>query len=65
MTTPPTPGKLVLVRHGASEWNLKNVFTGWEDAPISDQGRSEAHQAAEKLKDEHFDLAYIEAQSCC
>jgi 2,3-bisphosphoglycerate-dependent phosphoglycerate mutase len=35
-------GKLVLVRHGQSEWNLLNVFTGWEDPDITEQGRDEA-----------------------
>ena len=53
-----TPGKLVLVRHGASEWNLKDIFTGWVDVPLSDQGKAEAHKAAEKLKGFHFDMAF-------
>ena len=53
-----SPGKLVLVRHGASEWNLKDMFTGWVDVPLSDQGKKEAHRAAEKLKDFHFDAAF-------
>ncbi len=35
-------GKLVLLRHGQSEWNLQNVFTGWQDPDITDQGRAEA-----------------------
>lgn len=52
------PGKLVLVRHGASEWNLKNVFTGWVDVPLSEQGIAEAHKAAEKLNGFHFDMAF-------
>jgi 2,3-bisphosphoglycerate-dependent phosphoglycerate mutase len=34
---------LVLMRHGQSDWNLKNLFTGWEDADLTDQGRAEAH----------------------
>lgn len=35
-------GKLVLIRHGQSDWNLRNVFTGWQDPDITDQGREEA-----------------------
>jgi len=52
------PGKLVLVRHGASEWNLKDMFTGWVDVPLSEQGKGEAHKAAEKLKGFAFDMAF-------
>lgn len=52
------PGKLVFVRHGASEYNLKNIFTGWIDAPISDKGKEEAHKAAIELKEFVFDEAY-------
>ncbi len=52
------PGTLVFVRHGASEYNLKNIFTGWIDAPISDKGKEEAHKAAEELKSFVFDEAY-------
>ncbi len=36
---------LVLVRHGQSEWNLKNLFTGWKDPGLTDQGVAEAHKA--------------------
>lgn len=52
--------KLVLVRHGQSEWNLENRFTGWTDVDLSDQGRLEASRAGELLKKEgfSFDLAY-------
>lgn len=52
--------KLVLVRHGQSEWNLENRFTGWTDVDLSDQGRLEAASAGELLKKEgfSFDLAY-------
>jgi len=52
------PGTLVLIRHGASEYNLKKIFTGWLDAPLADQGKEEAHQAAKELKDFHFDIAF-------
>ncbi len=41
---------LVLVRHGQSEWNLKNLFTGWRDIDLSEQGVAEAHDAGRKLK---------------
>jgi 2,3-bisphosphoglycerate-dependent phosphoglycerate mutase len=39
------PGKLILVRHGQSIWNVENLFTGWYDVDLSDQGRLEAAQA--------------------
>lgn len=41
---------LVLVRHGQSEWNLKNLFTGWKDPDLTEQGVREAHSAGRKLK---------------
>lgn len=52
--------KLVLVRHGESEWNKENRFTGWTDVELSDKGRAEAIQAGELLKTEGFtfDFAY-------
>lgn len=52
--------KLVLVRHGESQWNLENRFTGWVDVPLSPKGIEEAKRAGEKLKKEniHFDAAY-------
>jgi 2,3-bisphosphoglycerate-dependent phosphoglycerate mutase len=42
-------GRLVLIRHGQSEWNLLNVFTGWEDPDITEQGRDEAIAGGKKL----------------
>ncbi len=42
---------LVLLRHGESEWNAKNLFTGWVDVALSDKGRSEAVRGGEQLKD--------------
>jgi len=42
--------KLVLVRHGQSQWNLENRFTGWVDVPLTEQGRAEAKRAGELLK---------------
>lgn len=52
--------KLVLVRHGLSEWNETGRFTGWTDVDLSDGGRSEAKRAGERLRDEGmiFDIAY-------
>ena len=41
---------LVLVRHGQSEWNLKNLFTGWRDPDLTAQGVEEAKAAGRKLK---------------
>jgi len=41
---------LVLVRHGQSDWNLKNLFTGWKDPDLSEQGMKEAHAAGRALK---------------
>ena len=43
-------GKLILVRHGQSTWNLENLFTGWHDVDLSDQGREEAVQAGRELE---------------
>jgi len=50
---------LVLVRHGQSQWNLENRFTGWVDVPLSIKGRKEATAAGKKLKDVRFDLMYV------
>jgi len=44
-------GKLVLVRHGESEWNAKNLFSGWVDVDLNDKGRAEADRAAELLRE--------------
>jgi 2,3-bisphosphoglycerate-dependent phosphoglycerate mutase len=43
------PYRLVLLRHGESEWNAKNLFTGWVDVPLTDKGRAEAERGAELL----------------
>ena len=51
-------GKLVLVRHGQSQWNLENRFTGWVDVPITPLGETEAHRAGRELKDIKFDIAF-------
>ncbi|MEW5424528.1 2,3-bisphosphoglycerate-dependent phosphoglycerate mutase [Amorphus sp. 3PC139-8] len=51
---------LVLVRHGQSEWNLKNLFTGWHDVGLTEKGEAEAKKAGEILKADglSFDVAY-------
>ena len=41
--------KLVLLRHGQSEWNEKNLFTGWVDVNLTDKGRAEAKRGGELL----------------
>lgn len=51
-------GKLVLVRHGQSQWNLENRFTGWVDVPITPLGETEAHRAGNELKGIKFDVAF-------
>jgi 2,3-bisphosphoglycerate-dependent phosphoglycerate mutase len=53
-------GKLVMCRHGESDWNLKNLFTGWTDVDLTEKGIEEARQAG-RLLDElgySFDIAY-------
>jgi 2,3-bisphosphoglycerate-dependent phosphoglycerate mutase len=54
---------LVLVRHGQSDWNLKNLFTGWRDVDLSERGVAEAHAAGRKLKAQglKFDIAFTSA----
>ncbi len=51
---------LVLVRHGQSEWNLKNLFTGWKDPDLTELGVAEAKEAGRKLKAQGltFDVAF-------
>ncbi|MBI5027939.1 MAG: histidine phosphatase family protein, partial [Actinobacteria bacterium] len=44
--------KLILLRHGESEWNAKNLFTGWVDVDINDKGVAEAKRGAGLLKSE-------------
>jgi 2,3-bisphosphoglycerate-dependent phosphoglycerate mutase len=44
------PGKLILVRHGQSVWNVENLFTGWHDVDLSDKGRVEAKSAGVEIK---------------
>ncbi len=53
-------GTLVLVRHGQSEWNLKNLFTGWKDPDLTEKGVAEAKAAGQRLKAKglKFDLCF-------
>jgi 2,3-bisphosphoglycerate-dependent phosphoglycerate mutase len=53
--------KLILIRHGQSQWNLENRFTGWEDVPLSERGHEEARRAGEKLRDIPIDSVYTSA----
>ena len=54
---------LVLVRHGQSDWNLKNLFTGWRDVDLTEKGVAEAKEAGRKLKAQglKFDVAFTSA----
>ncbi len=54
---------LVLVRHGQSEWNKRNLFTGWQDIGLTEEGEAEARRAGELLNAEglRFDIAYTSA----
>jgi 2,3-bisphosphoglycerate-dependent phosphoglycerate mutase len=54
------PGKLLLVRHGQSTWNVDNLFTGWTDVDLSPQGLEEARQAGREIKREGIaiDIAF-------
>ena len=62
---------LVLVRHGQSDWNLKNLFTGWKDPDLTEKGVEEARAAGRRLKalGLTFDIAFtselIRAQNTC
>ena len=64
-------GCLVLVRHGQSEWNAKNLFTGWSDPDLTEKGVEEATQAGKTLKQAgyNFDVAFTSdlqrAQKTC
>lgn len=58
--TSAPPGRLVLVRHGQSDWNLKNLFTGWTDVDLTAQGAAEAAAAGRTLAEAgfEFDVAF-------
>jgi 2,3-bisphosphoglycerate-dependent phosphoglycerate mutase len=53
--------QLVLIRHGESQWNLENRFTGWVDVPLTPKGEEEARAAGQKLKTFKFDCAFTSA----
>lgn len=57
--------KVVLIRHGQSQWNLENRFTGWTNIDLSEKGKEEALEAAKKLKEAGliFDKAYTSVLS--
>ncbi len=50
----PAPYRLILLRHGESEWNAKNLFTGWVDVPLSERGRAEAARSADLMAERHL-----------
>jgi 2,3-bisphosphoglycerate-dependent phosphoglycerate mutase len=50
--------ELILLRHGESQWNLENRFTGWVDVPLSPRGEDEARNAGEKLRGRRIDKLY-------
>lgn len=58
-------GTLILVRHGQSEWNLKNLFTGWRDPGLSEKGHEEAKEAGRRIKAKGLtpDIAFTSALS--
>jgi len=60
MSMTKTPGKLVMIRHGQSDWNLKNLFTGWTDVDLTEQGIGEARAGARTLIEAglEFDIAF-------
>lgn len=53
-----TMGNLVLVRHGESQWNLSNRFTGWVDVPLSEKGIREAGRVADHCRSFHYSAAF-------
>lgn len=55
--------RLILLRHGESQWNLENRFTGWVDVPLSQRGIQEAQHAGDKLKGFTFDRAFTSVLS--
>jgi 2,3-bisphosphoglycerate-dependent phosphoglycerate mutase len=51
--------ELILLRHGQSQWNLENRFTGWVDVPLSPKGEDEARAAGQKLRGRRIDKLYL------
>ena len=58
-------GKLILVRHGQSVWNVENLFTGWHDVDLTDKGRAEASAAGATMAEAglRFDIAHSSVQT--
>ena len=50
--------RLALLRHGESEWNRENRFTGWTDVALTDKGLQEAHTAGVRLREQSFRLIH-------
>ena len=50
--------KLILLRHGESQWNAKNLFTGWVDVELSEKGKTEAHRAGQLLRPTCYLMCY-------
>ena len=48
--------KLILLRHGQSQWNLENRFTGWKNVPLTEKGEAEAKKAGELLKKHNISI---------
>ena len=51
--------KLILLRHGQSQWNLENKFTGWENVPLTKKGELEAKRAGELIKKNKIHIDYV------
>jgi 2,3-bisphosphoglycerate-dependent phosphoglycerate mutase len=51
-------GKLILLRHGESQWNLENRFTGWIDIPLTEKGKKEAFEVGKLIKEIPIDIAF-------
>jgi 2,3-bisphosphoglycerate-dependent phosphoglycerate mutase len=51
-------GKLILLRHGESQWNQENRFTGWVDIDLTDKGRKDAYESGKLIKDIPIDIAF-------
>ena len=51
--------KLILLRHGQSQWNLENRFTGWKNVPLTEKGEAEAKKAGELIKKHNISIDTI------
>lgn len=52
-------GKLIMMRHGQSDWNKRNLFTGWVDIPLSSEGIQEALEGGKKIADIPIDVIFM------